>query len=136
MESALITNKEEISIPSSKEKMNLVENFVDNIFDKYKINNECYGKIIVALTEAINNAIIHGNKQDINKTVDIKCLISDNELTFYIKNHGEGFKYSNMIDSTNPSPNNIGKGIYLMKYLSDKLEYLDKGSKVSLTFKI
>ncbi|MCK7542358.1 MAG: hypothetical protein MZV63_71545 [Marinilabiliales bacterium] len=61
---------ESITINSDIEKLHVVETLVDTLSKKLGISDEVYGKILISTVEAVNNAILHGNKGDISKTGD------------------------------------------------------------------
>ena len=127
-----------ISIKSTTENLRLVEKFVDEVYEMYKFSDEIYGNILIATMEAANNAILHGNKNDEKKTVQIGLQKIKNDLELTIKDEGPGFDYKKVPDPT--SPENIekinGRGVFLMEKLSDKIEFLQNGSIVKLTFKL
>ena len=56
-----------IKIPSLPENLRVVESFIDNIKEEYCLTDDIYGNIMITVIEAVNNAIIHGNKKDENK---------------------------------------------------------------------
>jgi serine/threonine-protein kinase RsbW len=93
---------------------------------------------MIAVTEAVNNAIKHGNDGDKSKNVSLSLSLKDSLIQFVIKDEGSGFDYENLPDPT--SPENIekigGRGIFLMKHLSDQVEFKDKGKEVQLSFYI
>ena len=127
-----------ISIKSTTENLRLVEKFVDEVYERYKFSDEIYGNILIATMEAANNAILHGNKNDEKKTVQIGLQKIKNDLELTIIDEGPGFDYKKVPDPT--SPENIekinGRGVFLMEKLSDKIEFLQNGSIVKLTFKL
>lgn len=125
-------------IKSDVKNISTVENLIDEIVEKNNISSEIYGKALLAVIECVNNAIIHGNKSDISKDVTIKYDITDKELIFNISDQGPGFDFHSLPD---PSlPENIlkvsGRGIFLMKNLSDKLEFNDLGNEISIFFNL
>lgn len=127
-----------INIPSITENIRIVESFIDNAKDKFQLNDDIYGNIMIAITESVNNAIIHGNKSDNNKNVFLSLSTEDNLISFEVKDEGEGFDYNTLPDPT--SPENIdkpgGRGIFLMKALSDELSFDEEGKTVKLSFYI
>lgn len=127
-----------IQIPSIIENIRIIESFIDNAKNKLGLNDDIYGNIMIAVTESVNNAIIHGNKSDRNKNVQISLTINDDILKFIIEDEGEGFDYKNLPDPT--APENIdktnGRGIFLMKHLSDEVNFLQNGRVVELCFYI
>ena len=68
----------------------------------YNITEELYGNILIAITEAVNNAIIHGNQNLIEKTTSIDYKISETELVFNVVDEGIGFDYNDIPDPTDP----------------------------------
>nr|WP_290938179.1 ATP-binding protein [Haliscomenobacter sp.] len=56
-----------LKLPSDPRNVAKIESFLDKMVNKYKISPDLYGNILISLTEAVNNAIIHGNQQDASK---------------------------------------------------------------------
>lgn len=128
--------KEKHSLDSTVESLATVEGILDKICYEYKIKEEITGNILVAITEAVNNAIHHGNKLHPDKKVILEYVLSDKELNFTIQDMGEGFDYQNIPDPTDPE--NLykpeGRGVFLMQNLSDEVSFEDNGRKVKLRF--
>lgn len=127
-----------LHLESKTENISAVESLVDKVCGEFEVNEDFYGNILIALTEAVTNAIQHGNKYDPTKFFEVQLRAEDKELKFFVKDQGEGFDYNNLPDPTDPE--NIekihGRGIYLMKHLADKVEFLDEGRTVELDFQI
>ena len=128
----------EIKIASLPENLNLVENLIDEISIKYSLESDIYGKVLVACTEAVNNSIVHGNKSDPKKLVAIEIESNNDKLKIKVKDEGPGFDYKHIPDPT--APENIenihGRGVFLMKHLSDEMNFMENGSGVELIFNI
>lgn len=129
--------KRMITIESKVENLRLVEKFIDNVSTDMKLSNEIYGNLMITVLEAANNAIVHGNKLNEDKKVNIVFKQENGLLDITIKDEGEGFDWENIPDPT--APENIekitGRGIFLMKKLSDDIQFLDNGRTVKLKFK-
>ena len=127
-----------VHFPSLDENIRIVESFIDNAKEKFNLDDDIYGNIMVAVTESVNNAIRHGNKSDKKKNVHLSLSLNDSLIRFVIKDEGIGFDYHNLPDPT--SPENIdkpsGRGIFLMKHLSDEVTFKHEGSEVELCFYI
>jgi len=127
-----------ISIPSLSENIRIVESFIDNAKERFNLNDDIYGNIMIAVTESVNNAIIHGNSSDKDKNVFLSLNMENNTISFNISDEGSGFDYNSLPDPT--APENIdkpgGRGIFLMKALSDELSFEEDGKKVKLSFYI
>ena len=87
---------QKIKIPSKSENIHLVEKLVDDVCAEVGVHEEKYGNILIALTEAVNNAIHHGNDLDPNKDTVIQCNQDEEKLTFVIKDEGPGFDFNNL----------------------------------------
>lgn len=127
-----------LEIPSKASNIVKVESFVEEIKDEFEISNEVFGNMLVALTEAVNNAIMHGNSADESKLVNVDMEKTDNIIKFYVKDSGDGFDYNSIPDPT--APENIeketGRGVFLMKNLADLVVFSDNGSTVEIQFKV
>jgi serine/threonine-protein kinase RsbW len=131
-------NELNLEIPSLSENIRIVESFIDNAKDQYNISDDMYGNIMVAVTESVNNAIIHGNTSDSKKNVKLKLQLGEKEIRFTIKDEGVGFDFNNLPDPT--APENIekvgGRGIFLMNNLCEEVIFNDNGSTIELVFTI
>jgi serine/threonine-protein kinase RsbW len=127
-----------IEIPSLPENIRIVESFIDNAKDKYELNDDIYGNIMIAVTESVNNAILHGNKQDKKKNVSLSVVFDEESVKFTVRDQGPGFDFHNLPDPT--SSENLskpgGRGIFLMKNLCDEVTFSEDGRSVELTFYI
>ena len=125
-----------IQIPSLSENIRIVESFIDNAKDKYQINDDIYGNIMIAVTESVNNAIKHGNNGLKDRNVELSLNFEDSTLKFVVRDEGLGFDFNNLPDPT--APENIdkpgGRGIFLMKHLSDEVSFQNNGAQVTLCF--
>ncbi len=125
-----------IQIPSLIENIRIVESFIDNAKDRFNIDDDIYGNIMIAVTESVNNAVKHGNKEDKEKNVNLSLSLRENSITFLIEDEGVGFDFNNLQDPT--APENIdkigGRGIFLMKHLSDEVHFRNNGKSVELIF--
>ena len=134
----VLAANQKIRISSKAENIILVERMIEDVCDLFNISQDFYGNILVALTEAVNNAIYHGNQANANKNIDISFRSYPNYVSFIVKDEGPGFNYSNLPDPTNPEniekPN--GRGVFLRRNLADKVSFEENGSRVTLDFKI
>jgi serine/threonine-protein kinase RsbW len=127
-----------VKIPSIKENVSVVESFIENIGEKVLIQETVYGNVLVSVTEAVNNAIVHGNKEDKNKKVRLGLKKNKKSVRFVVEDEGNGFDFNNLPDPTNPK--NLekvkGRGIFLIKSLSDKTTFKRGGRTVEMLFKL
>lgn len=134
----MIVHSEKLSITSEVRNISFVEKMVDDLSSAYKIDSDLYGKMLLAVVEGVNNAVVHGNKLDKSKTVTVEYSIINDSLYFHITDQGCGFDYNAVPDPT--TPENIekphGRGIFLMYHLADGIEFKNNGSEVRLMFKL
>lgn len=125
-----------ISIPSEYSAVTKVESLVDKVCNDLGVQEDYYGNVLIAVTEAVNNAIQHGNLFNSDLTVNVSVGNKPEEFCFTVKDHGQGFDFNNLPDPT--APENIekenGRGIYLMRSLADEVEFEDSGRTVSIYF--
>lgn len=125
-----------ISIQSKIENINIIEKLIDEVSEEAKINSEIYGKMLIATVEAVNNSIVHGNKEDETKKVTVTFTINDDKISIYIQDEGPGFNFQRVPDPTIPEniENIHGRGVYLMRHLADNVFFHDDGKKVEIQF--
>jgi len=127
-----------LTLSSDPSNINKVEKYVNQIADRYKLNQEKHANLLISLTEAVNNAIIHGNKQDRTKKVSIKLAQTRGGLAVRVSDQGPGFNYKALPDPT--SPERLcecgGRGVFLMNQLCDKMRYINGGTTVEMQFKL
>ncbi len=127
------------SIISDPNLMPEVEEFLLLAIDELNLSEEQLNYLTLSVAEAASNCMVHGNKSDINKKVDIKITISEDTVQVSLKDEGEGFKLNEVPDPT--IPENIlkdhGRGIHIMKtFLSDlKYNFTNTGTEAILELK-
>jgi serine/threonine-protein kinase RsbW len=125
-----------ISIPSLIENIQIIESFIDNAKEDFEINDDLYGNIMISVTECISNAIVHGNHSNSNKLVHLVLQMEPGLLRCSIEDEGIGFDFNQLPDPTDPEnlEKTGGRGIFLMKHLSDEVKFEDGGKKTVLSF--
>ncbi len=125
-----------IQIGSEIDNLRIVENIIDETTNEIGITKDSYGKILVSALEAVNNAIVHGNRSNPEKSVDIEITLIKRNLSIKVKDEGKGFRPEDIKDPT--LPENLeelsGRGIYLMSHLADRIEFSEKGTMVTIIF--
>jgi serine/threonine-protein kinase RsbW len=86
------------------------------------------------LSEALTNAIIHGNRKDPGKKVRAQVWITPKKVSFKVRDEGAGFDYSKLPDPTKPENlmKTDGRGIYLVQCLMDKVSFDRSGSQINM----
>ena len=91
-----------LRLSSDPRNVSRIENFVERVAQKYKIAPDLYGNILISLTEAVNNAIIHGNRKDEDKFVQVRHKRQKDCLSVRVSDEGQGFDYKQLPDPTSP----------------------------------
>jgi serine/threonine-protein kinase RsbW len=132
----MIERTRTLTIASNLKELHKVEAFIEEISEDFNINHTYFGHLLVSLTEAVKNAIIHGNRGDEDKKVQIRFQARESSLQFSVKDAGDGFDYENLPDPTESKEQSIGTGIFLIKQLSDKIEWIPPGNQLRFAFTI
>ncbi len=130
--------EKKLLLESKIDSLHEIEKVIDEISGKHEFADELYGNILIAALEAVNNAITHGNKFDSSKEIDFSITVSNNKLIIKTKDQGDGFDFNNLPDPTAPEniENITGRGIFLMRSLSDELKFLDEGRVSEMIFNL
>lgn len=125
-----------LKIKSSPCQIKYIESFVKSLKSHCNITQDIHDNILISLTEAVNNAIIHGNQKNIKKFVAIQCTEVKQKIVIRISDEGHGFNHNSLPDPTLPS--NIeccgGRGVFIMKELSDEIHFLNNGRTIEMHF--
>jgi serine/threonine-protein kinase RsbW len=113
-----------------------VEKFVGKVTARFLLDEIKLNKVMVSLTEAVNNAIVHGNKSDPARKVTVICESLPGWLLFIVNDEGRGFRperVANPLKSENLLRES-GRGVFLMRTLMDRVEFeqLPHGYQVRL----
>ena len=81
--------------------------------------------IDLAVREAVTNAVVHGNREDLTKEVEVTFGSSAGTLEIEVKDHGEGFDPASVPDPTDPA--NLmkasGRGMFLIRSFMDEAQW-------------
>ena len=127
-----------LRITSNPQNVQQIQALVNDLASQYEISRDTYDNILLSLTEAVTNAIVHGNDQDENKLVEVQLTKCQDTLAFRISDEGPGFDPNSLPDPT--APENLckcgGRGVFLMRELSDEIEFINNGSTVEIRFRL
>lgn len=123
---------------SNPEVLDSVEELVVTFTKKYDVQKTLCNRIVISSLEAISNSINHGNGGDLDKKISFSLEKKDESIVVIVEDEGKGFDYLNIPDPT--LPENIlkpdGRGVFIMKKLSDMLVFNEQGNRVELYFNI
>ncbi|MCC6254340.1 MAG: ATP-binding protein, partial [Ignavibacteriaceae bacterium] len=114
-----------LEIESTPNNLITVEEFVNYFSVELGLDQEKINGLLLAVTEATTNAIIHGNKNNKLKMVRISVFVEGKDISIVIKDEGKGFDPSIIPDPTDPENllKDSGRGLYLMRVYMDGLSY-------------
>lgn len=126
----------DLEIPSRLENINQVETLIESLGKRYTIGSALFGNMLLAAVEAVTNAMEHGNNLDPNKKVKFSAFKCQQSIRISICDQGEGFDPEQLADPTAPENKEEpdGRGVYLMRHLSDELNFFDNGRRVDMDF--
>jgi serine/threonine-protein kinase RsbW len=114
-----------LSIPSSTKYLNKVEAMSVQVAKDFNLTESDSDDLAIVVTELVNNAIHHGNNEDLDKTVTIVFCVSTDSIEIKIKDQGTGFNPNNLNDPL--APENLlkesGRGIFLIRQLMDSVSF-------------
>ncbi len=127
-----------LKLLSTTGSVSAVEPFVEKLVNRYNLDPNKQCNILISLTEAVTNAIVHGNGEMENKTVQVRSRKEKNCIALRVSDEGNGFDYNNLPDPTRPEHlcECGGRGVFLMRQLSDNISFYDNGSTVEMRFKL
>lgn len=125
-------------LPSSRKNVQMVEDFFRTVNESYRLPDEKLHSLLVAVTEAVNNGIIHGNKSDESKNVTVTCSKDSDTITVRVRDEGKGFTPADIADPLKEE--NLlrmgGRGVFLMRSFMESVSYNDEGNEVTMVMKV
>ena len=116
----------ELSLPSRIETVATAAAAVAEFIGRYGVSDDAAFGIDMAVREAVTNAVLHGNRQDETKTVDIVLKSSPDAVEISVHDQGPGFNPEDVPDPT--ANENIlktsGRGIFFMRTFMDEVDWL------------
>ena len=127
-----------LQLPSKAESIAELEVLVEEIADTYQVSEDTFANMMTCLNEVVMNAIAHGNKFDPSKIVIINVEADERRLVWTVTDEGPGFDYNHLPDPTTEEnlESLTGRGVFIIKHLSDQCAFNAAGNEVELHFKI
>lgn len=128
-----------ISIPSIRSNVRLVEQFILELNDELLLEESVLDRIMISITEVVNNGIIHGNKSDADKMVHLGCTCYHDRIDFLVRDEGVGFlpeDVPNPLDEDNLLKEG-GRGVLIIRAMMDVVEFRkgERGMEVFLSIR-
>lgn len=131
-------NTKKMILPSSLEEMDKLDSFVDELQEWASLDQQQRNRIMLPLSEALNNAILHGNQLQEHKSVTVVAELKNQLLIISVEDEGAGFDPDSVPDPLKEE--NLlkegGRGIYLIREYTDDIDFQNNGSKIIMTFNL
>jgi len=127
---------EEISIISDPHQVQRIIETTEQNITRARVPESIADDVAIALLEAVNNAIIHGNERNTNKSVTIRMTIEDTKIELSVIDQGSGFDPNSLDDPRQPE--NVfrqnGRGLFFIRQLMDEVEINtgETGSQITM----
>lgn len=130
------TQHSDLTLNSCPENIDKVGPFVDDVARQLNLSPDLRSNILLTLTEAVTNAMLHGNCGDANKCVLISMRVRRNNLAIRVSDEGRGFNPEAVPDPTTPDRIECcgGRGLFLMQRFSDECRFIRGGRTVEMRF--
>lgn len=127
-----------LRLPSDRQSISAVGPFLDSIQELIRLGPDRLHDLHVAITEAVNNAIIHAHGCQPEYMVDVSVQTHEHEVVLVVRDYGAGFDPDQVPDPR--LPENLlregGRGVFLIRHLADSVEFRpgDPGMHVMITY--
>jgi len=127
----------QLHLKSDFTEVEKVPGFVERMSRETGFRPDLKDRLLLALSEAVTNAIVHGNKEQAEKSVNVEVRVEDSSVQMEVQDEGEGFDPSAIPDPR--AKENLlaegGRGLFLIETYADSIDYLDRGRLVRMTFR-
>lgn len=122
--------------PSDPKKIRTIETFLLKVKETAGLDDGTFYRLLVATTEAVNNAMVHGNKRDPTKYVDIEYNLEPQRVIIRVRDSGRGFDLSTLPNPINEENllRESGRGIFLIRSMVDRVDFFftNEGTTVEM----
>ncbi|MFN1834537.1 ATP-binding protein [Balneola sp. MJW-20] len=127
-----------LHLNSTYEEVEKLEGFLNDLQEKLSFDNEMYARLMLTVSEAVTNGIVHGNQLDESKKVHVKAETDDTYLYIVTEDDGDGFNPEDVPDPL--AEENLlkpsGRGIFLMEEHADETNFSEDGTILTLKFRL
>ena len=127
----------DLQIPSALEQVEPVHQQVVSYLNATGYSDEIHERAELAIIEALTNAIRHGNRENQEKTVQLRLFIEDSTLTCTVEDEGHGFQPEEIMNPLDPDQllESGGRGVFLIKEMADLVIFENSGRRVRMIFR-
>jgi serine/threonine-protein kinase RsbW len=125
-----------ITLNTDFDELEQFDAFVTELSGKAGLTDDQFEALQLTASEAVTNAMKHGNGMDPEKAVLVEVEVENDELRFSVEDQGDGFDPGSLPDPLDPA--NLlkpsGRGVFLMKTYCDDVIHSKGGRRVTLVF--
>lgn len=128
----------EMILSSTYEEIERVDEIARDLQEWADLNEDQFDTVLLTLSEAVTNAILHGNKIDPSKNVKVKAQLHGDMLSLSVKDEGEGFDPENLPDPLKEENilNEGGRGVFLIEQFAEEVSFSENGTKITMKFNL
>lgn len=125
MSMALIPRRERVVFPSTAETVADVDVFLDERLRQAGFPDDLLADVAVSVSEVVNNAVIHGNRQDPTKTVEVDLDIKADRVLIAVQDEGQGFDPDKLPDPVARENllREVGRGMFIVRAYMDEVHF-------------
>ena len=108
----------DIQIGGSEGFLSFLDGFVEDLRVEYGLSEDVTSNIVISLSEALNNAYVHGNNKDESSPIALKVFEDEGSLVFTVEDNGSGFDFDLLRDDLAEDLIDVpgGRGIFIMRW--------------------
>lgn len=132
------SENKELVLSSTFGEIEQIEPFVKELQQWIRFSDDNFARVMLTLSEAVTNAVEHGNKNDPQKKVHISATHEARTLKIDVRDEGEGFDPDEVPDPLKEENllKEEGRGVYLIQQYADNIEYSEGGTCVTMYFRL
>jgi serine/threonine-protein kinase RsbW len=134
LDRAAYTIRRRVCFPSTRESITDAVTVIVDVARRCGCASDQEPDLEIALREALANAVIHGNGEDKDKDIFVRCYGGSRKTLVMVRDEGPGFEPTEIPDPRGNDRLQLdhGRGLFLMRALMDQVEYRRRGCEVLL----
>ena len=94
-------------------------------------------RLQVALSDALANAIVRGNREDAGKQVYVQVDLLPEAVNIHVTDEGDGFDHASVAEALDPQSPDLpsGRGLFLIRHMVDDVHFNTQGNSICMTLR-
>ena len=94
-------------------------------------------RLQVALSDALANAIVRGNREDAGKQVYVQVDLLPDAVNIHVTDEGDGFDHASVAEALDPQSPGLpsGRGLFLIRHMVDDVHFNTQGNSICMTLR-